>query len=113
MKDMKNIEEFRKKTEEGIRILKETAERVAQRVEKEAKIGKKYLDIRRLKKEAERIYGEIGMYIYEEISSKKVINPEDPFLLEKFALIERIKKEIRELESEISALRLSTIEKEG
>lgn len=109
---MASIDEVRKRTEEGFRTLREAAERIASTVEREAKIARKYLEIRRLRKEMEKIYAEMGLFLYEVLLAKKTVDAEDPFLKERISLLERVKKEIGRLEEEIREMKLGEIAKE-
>jgi len=109
---MAGMDEVRKRTEEGFRVLREAAERIAFTVEREAKIGRKYLEIRRLKKEMEKVYSEMGAFVYEAILAKKAIEAEDPFLKDRVSLIERMRSEIARLEEEIREMRLGEIGRE-
>jgi len=96
------IDELKKKTEEGLKTLKETAQDLAFNVEKQAKIGKKkYLDISKIKRNIHNVYAEIGEYIYDQCASGKPLTTESPFLKERLSAITRMKLEINDLEEEI------------
>lgn len=44
------MDDFRKKTEDGLKTLKETAEGIAFNVEKQAKIARKKMDVMRIQR---------------------------------------------------------------
>jgi dsDNA-specific endonuclease/ATPase MutS2 len=96
------IDELKKKTEEGLKTLKETAQDLAFNVEKQAKIGKrKYVDISKLQRSIHNVYAEIGEYVHDQFTSGRAPSMESPFLKERVSSITRMKLEIRDIEEEI------------
>jgi hypothetical protein len=99
------IDELKKKTEEGFKTLKETAQDLAFNVEKQAKIGKKrYVDITKLQRNIQKLYSEMGQHVYDELSIGKTLSKEDPYLKERINSITRINLEIRDIEDEIDEI---------
>jgi len=99
------IDELKKKTEEGLKTLKETAQDLAFNVEKQAKIGKKkYVDITKLQRNIQKLYTEIGQYTYDELSMGKTLSKNDPYLKERMGSITRIGLEIKDIEDEIEEI---------
>ena len=104
----------KKKTEEGLKTLKETAQDLAFNVEKQAKIGKKkYVDILKLKRSIHNIYAEIGEYVYDQYVSGKTPKTDSPFLKERLSSITRMKLEINDLEEEIDEIQKTQPPKHG
>jgi hypothetical protein len=99
------IDDIKKKTEEGFKTLRETAQDFAFNVEKQAKIGKmKYVDITKLQKSMQTLFTEIGEYVYDETTSGRSIKANDPYVTERTDTITRMKGEITELEEEITEI---------
>jgi hypothetical protein len=99
------IDDLMKKTEEGLKTLKETAQDIAFNVEKQAKISKrKFIDITKVQRNIQKLYIEMGEYVYEELSSGKTLSKDDPFLRERVSGISEMKIEINEIEDEIDAI---------
>ena len=102
------IDDLKKKTEEGIKTLKETAQDFAFNVEKQAKIGKrKYVDITKLQRNIQAIFTELGEYVYDEVTSYRPVKSDDPYLKERIDHISRIRSEIAAIEDEISEIELA------
>jgi phage gp36-like protein len=102
------IDELKKKTEEGLKTLKETAQDLAFNVEKQAKIGKKkYVDISKLQRNIHNVYAEIGEYIYDRFTSGRTPTLESPFLKERVSSVTRMKLEIKDIEEEIEDIQKS------
>jgi hypothetical protein len=102
---MTTIDDLKKKAEEGLKTLKETAQDIAFNVEKQAKIGKKkYVDITKIQRNIQKLYTEIGEYVYEEFSSGETPKIEDPSFKEKVSSISRMKLEIFDIEEEIGKI---------
>jgi len=99
------IDDLKKKTEEGLKTLKETAQDLAFNVEKQAKIGKKkYVDMTKIQRNIQKLYMEMGQHVYEELSAERAINKTDPYLKEKMSAIARMGLEIRDIEDEIEEI---------
>jgi hypothetical protein len=97
------MDDLKKKTEVGLKTLKETAQDFAFNVEKQAKIGKmKYVDITKLQKNIQTLFTEIGEYTYDETTSGRSVKSDDPNVRERADSISRMKAEITALEDEIS-----------
>lgn len=100
------IDDIKKKTEEGFKTLKETAQDIAFNVEKQAKIGKKkYVDISKIQKNIHRLNAEIGEYVYDQFTSNRTLSLERPFLKDRVSAITRLKLEIKDLEDEIEVIK--------
>ncbi len=99
------IDDLKKKTEDGFKVLKETAEDIAFNVEKQTKIGRKKLDILRLQKRIQRVYGEVGEYVYGEYAMDRLPTYDSPFLKDRLVSITAMKTEMRDIEKEIDELR--------
>ncbi len=99
------IDDLKKRTEEGLKTLKETAQDLAFNVEKQAKIGKKkYVDMTKLQRNIQKLYVEIGQYVYDELSAGRTVDKAAPFLKEKMNAIGRISLEIKDIEDEIEEI---------
>lgn len=102
------IDDLKKKTEESLKTLKESAQDFAFNVEKQAKIGKrKYVDITKLQRNVQTIFTEIGAYVYDEITSSRPVKSDDAYLKERIDRISRIRAEISVIEEEISEIELA------
>jgi hypothetical protein len=99
------MDDFVKKTEEGIIALKETAEGVAFNLEKQARIAGKKVDVLRIERKVRKVYGEIGEYVYGEYVAGRQIVPETLFLRQRMASISEMKRAIEEIEADIVVLR--------
>ncbi|MCX5806341.1 MAG: hypothetical protein NT010_09800 [Proteobacteria bacterium] len=99
------IDELKKKTEEGLKTLKETAQDLAFNVEKQAKIGKKkYVDITKLQRNIQKLYTEMGQHVYDELSIGKTLGKDDIYLKERINLITKFNLEIKDIEDEIDEI---------
>lgn len=108
------IDDLRKKTEAGFKALKETAQDIAFNVEKQAIITKKrYLDITRIQKNMQKVYGEIGEYVYDQFTSEKKLGKEDPFLKDRISAISRMRLEIKDIEEKIAEIEETEPPKRG
>lgn len=106
------IDDIKKKTEEGLKTLRETAQDIAFNVEKQAKIGKKrYLDIAKLQRNMQKLYAEIGEYVYDQFTSGRTPTIESPFLKERISAITRLTIEIRDIEDEIDEIKKTSAPK--
>jgi len=100
------MDDIKKRTEEGLKTLKETAQDLAFNVEKQAKIGKRrYLDITKLQRNIQRLYTEIGEYVYDQFTSGRTPTIDSPFLKERVSAITRLSIEIKEIEEEIEEIK--------
>ena len=99
------MDDFRRKTEDGLQTLKETAEGIAFNVEKQARIAGKKMDIMRIQRKVQKLYTEVGEYVYEEFALERPIAPEAPFLKERMTAIREMKAERQEIEEEIEEVR--------
>ncbi|HOV89209.1 MAG TPA: hypothetical protein PKW07_00665 [Syntrophorhabdaceae bacterium] len=108
------MDDIKRKTEEGLKTLKETAQDIAFNVEKQAKIGKKkYLDITKLQKNIQKLYAEIGEYVYDQFTSGRTPTMESPFLKERISAITRLNMEIKDIEEEIEEIKKTAPPKHG
>jgi hypothetical protein len=103
--DMTIMDEFVKKTEEGIKTLKETAEGIAFNMEKQARIAGKKMEVMRLQRKVRKACAEIGEYVYEEHVIGRPIDTETPYVAERIAAISELKLEIGRIETEVESLR--------
>jgi hypothetical protein len=102
------IDDLKKKTEDGLKTLKETAQEFAFNVEKQAKIGKrKYVDITKLRRNIQTVFAQIGEYVYDEATSGRSVTKDDPFLSEQIDRVSAMKAEINALEDEIAEIQLT------
>jgi len=99
------MDDFMKKTEDGLKTLKETAEGIAFNVEKQARIAKKKMDIIRIQRKVQKLYAEIGEYVYGECAMERQVSTEAPFLNERVISISAMKAEVRDIENEIEEAR--------
>jgi prefoldin subunit 5 len=99
------MDDLKKTTEEGLRTLKETVGEIAFTVEKQATIAKRKMDITNIQKKIQRLYTEIGEYVYGESATEPTLTAEAPFLAGRMASITEMKSEIREIEAEIEETR--------
>jgi hypothetical protein len=99
------MDDLMKKTEEGLKTLKETAGEIAFKVEKQARIAKRKMDIIKIQRKIQKLYAEIGEYVYGEFTMERPLTMEAPFLAERMASVADMKSEIREIEAEIEETR--------
>ncbi|HUJ90522.1 MAG TPA: hypothetical protein VLX12_10030 [Syntrophorhabdales bacterium] len=99
------MDDLKKTTEEGLKTLKETAGEIAFNVEKQAKIAKRKMDIMKTQRKVQKLYAEIGEYVYGEFTMQRPLSIEAPFLAERMATVADMKSEIREIEAEIEETR--------
>ncbi len=99
------MDDFRKKTEDGLKTLKETAEGIAFNVEKQARIARKKMDIMRIQRKVQKLYAEVGEYVYGECAMERQVSMESPFLKERVISVSAMKAEIRDIEDEIEEAR--------
>lgn len=99
------MDDLKKKTEEGLKTLKETAGELAFNVEKQAKIARYKMDILRVQRKMQKVYAEIGEYVYGEFAMERPVTFEAPFLSERLSAINRMKAEVREFEVQIEEAR--------
>ena len=102
---MTMMDDLVKKTEEGIKALKETAEGIAFSVERQAKIAGKKMEILRVQRNIQKIFAEVGEYVYGEYVMERPIDRETPVLKEWMASISDLKLDIGRLETEMESLR--------
>jgi hypothetical protein len=99
------MDDFRKKTEDGLKTLKETAEGIAFNVEKQARIARKKMGVIKIQRGMQRVYREVGEYVYGEYAMERQVNMESPFLKDRMTSISQMKVEVREIEEEIDEIR--------
>ncbi|HAR95184.1 MAG TPA: hypothetical protein DCR97_04370 [Deltaproteobacteria bacterium] len=95
------IDDLKKGAEEGLRTLKHTAEEIAFSVEKQAKIARRKMDIMKIQRRVQKLYAEIGEYVYGEYVLERPLNIESPFVKERLVSIKDMKEQIAEIEQEI------------
>jgi hypothetical protein len=102
------IDDIKKRTEEGLKTLKETAQDIAFNVERQAMIGKrKYLDVTKLQRSIQRVNTEIGEYVYDQFVCGKSVSSDDPFIRDRMSSITRMRLTIKDIEEEIAELERS------
>lgn len=99
------MDDIKKRTGEGLRTLKETAGEIAFNVEKQAKIARRKMDILKIQRKIQKLYTEIGEYVYGEFAMERPLTVAVPFLAERMASIAKMKLEISEIEEEIQEAR--------
>jgi hypothetical protein len=99
------IDDLKKGAEEGLRTLKQTAEDIAFSVEKQAKIARKKMDIMKIQRKIQKLYAEVGEYVYGEYALERVLSLESPFVKERLVAIKDMKEEISEIEQEIDEVK--------
>jgi hypothetical protein len=99
------MDDLKKKTEEGLKTLKETAGEIAFNVEKQARIAKHKVGILKVQRKIQKLYTEIGEYVYGEFAMERPVTFEAPFLAERLSAITQRKAEIREFEIQIEEAR--------
>jgi len=110
---MATIDDWKKMAEDGLKVLKETAQDIAFNVEKQAKLGKKkYLDIAKIQRSIDKLLIEIGEYAYDEVTAGRNISKDDPFLKEKTGSITHLRLEIDEIEEEIHEIEKARLTKQ-
>lgn len=103
---MTTIDDWKKMAEDGLKVLKETAQDIAFNVEKQAKLGKrKYLDITKIQRNIDKILIEIGEYTFDEVTAGRDVNRSDPFIVEKANAITHMRLEIDGIQEEIHEIR--------
>lgn len=99
---MATIDDWKKMAEDGLKVLKETAQDIAFSVEKQAKLSKKkYLDIAKIQRTIDKLLVEIGEYTFDEVTADRNLSKDDPFIKEKVASIAHMRSEIDEIQEEI------------
>ncbi|MBP1751091.1 MAG: hypothetical protein H6Q52_3630 [Deltaproteobacteria bacterium] len=102
------IDDIKKRTEEGLKTLKETAQDIAFNVERQAMIGKrKYLDVTKLQRSIQGVNAEIGEYVYDQFVGGKSVSSDDPFIRDRMNSITRMRLTIKDIENEIADLESS------
>jgi len=99
------MDDFVKKTGEGLKALRETAEGIALNVERQARVAARKVDIMRIQKRIEKTYSDIGEHVYREYSAGRPVVVEFPFLKERLAAVSELKAEIARIEEEIARIR--------
>jgi hypothetical protein len=99
------IDDFMRKTEDGLKTLKETADDIAFNVEKQAKIARKKMEIMKIQRRIQKIYSEIGEYVYGEHAMNRPITMESPFLSDRMVSVSQLKREVQLVEDEIAEMR--------
>jgi hypothetical protein len=99
------MDEFVKKTEEGIKALKETAEGIALSVEKQAKIAGKKMEIMRIQRKIQKIYSEVGEHVYTEYMMNRPVDTATPYVGERMNAVSEMKLEIGRIEAEMESIR--------
>jgi hypothetical protein len=100
------MEDIKKKAEEGLRVLRDTAQDLAFNVEKQAKIGKRrYIDMSKVQRTIQGIYAEMGEYVYDEITAGRPVPTDAPYLAERIGAIERLRLEVHDIEDEIESIK--------
>jgi hypothetical protein len=99
------MDDLKKKTEDGFKTLKDTAEDIASSVEKQAKIGRRKVDILKMQKRMQKVHAEIGEYVYGEWVMERAISFASPFLKDRMSSISEMKNDIHDLEIEIDRIR--------
>jgi hypothetical protein len=99
------MDDFKKRTEDGLKTLRETAEGIAFNVEKQAKIARKKMDVMKIQKKIQKIYAEVGEYVYGEYFTERPISMESPFLKDRMTSISQMKAEVHDIEGEIEEVR--------
>ena len=99
------MDDFMKKTGEGLKTLRETAEGIALNVERQARIAAKKMDIMRVQKRIQKTYGEIGEHVYREHAAGRAVVVEFPYLSERLSAVSEMKAEIVRIEEEIERIR--------
>jgi hypothetical protein len=107
------MDDLKKKTEEGFKTLKETAEDIAFNVEKQAKIARRKVDILKIQKRIQKINGEIGEYVYGEWVMERPVSFASPFLKDRMSSISEMKVDIRDLETEIENIRNTQLQEKA
>jgi hypothetical protein len=101
------MDDLRKRTEDGLKTLKETAEGIAFNVEKQARIARKKMEVMKIQRGIQKIYSEVGEYVYGEYAMERPITMEGPFLKDRMTAISQMKLDVREIEQEIAEVRLT------
>ena len=102
---MPMMDDFMRKTGDGLKTLKETAEGIAMNVERQARVAAKKMDIMRIQKRIQKAYGEIGEHVYGEYAAERAVVVEFPFLKERLDAVSQMKAEILRIEEEIAIIR--------
>jgi len=99
------MDDFMRRTEDGLRTLKETATGIAFNLEKQTRIARKKMEVMKVRRIVQKLYAEVGEYVYGEYATERPITMETPFLKERMISISRMKSEMREMEEEIEEIR--------
>ena len=102
---MAMMDDFMKKTGDGLKTLKEAAEGIAMNVERQARIAAKKMDIMRIQRRIRKTYGEIGEHVYREYAAERPVVVESPYLKERLDAVSQMKAEIVRIEQEIAIIR--------
>jgi hypothetical protein len=99
------MDDLKKGAEEGLRTLKQTAEEIAFSVEKQAKIARKKMDIMKIQRKVQKLYAEVGEYVYGEYAMERTLSVEAPFVKERVLSIKGMKEDISEIEQDIEDMK--------
>ena len=99
------MDDFVKKTGEGLKTIRETAEGIALNVERQARVAARKVDILRIRKRIQKTYSDIGGHVYREYAAGRPIVVQFPFLKERLAAVSELKAEIARIEEEIATIR--------
>lgn len=99
------VDEFIRRTEDGLKTLRETASGIAFNVERQARIARKRMEVMKVRRMVQKLYAEVGEYVYGEYVMERPITMETPFLKERMVSISRMKSEMQEIEEEIEEIR--------
>ena len=100
-----NYDDVRRKTGEGLRILRDTARNAALTLEGQVRAGKRrFYDRVRLVKDLDRLYAEIGRYIFDCTEAGTNPSVDDPFITDRIVAARVIKSRIAAVDDEIARI---------
>jgi hypothetical protein len=101
------MDDLKKGAEEGLKTLKQTAEEIAFSVEKQARMARRKMDVMKIQRKIQKLYAEVGEYVYGEFALDRTLSLESPFISERLLSIREMKEEILEIEQEIDEMKQS------
>lgn len=63
------------------------------------------MEIMKVQRKVQKLYAEVGEYVYGEYAMERTVTLETPFLKDRMTAISQMKTEIREMEQEIEVTR--------
>jgi hypothetical protein len=99
------MDDFMRRTEDGLKTLKEAASGIAFSVERQARIAGKKIEVMKVRRMVQKLCTEVGEYVYGEYAMERPLTMETPFIKERMVSICLMKSEMQAMEEEIEEIR--------